>query len=183
MSILIFTEFSCLSSQIGCQKVHQNNDDDQYHTGGKGGVSSVHTAVPGGNVHVDCQRPAAVQQRARHLRHAPQSEDQRRRFANNAAHTQNHGGEDALGSGRQYDFQNGPQFSGAQPEAALPIEVRHRLDGLLRGSDDGGQHHDGYSKHAAENRVAQIQHGAEEDGAEQAVDDGGNSRQCLGGTP
>ena len=59
----------------------------------------------------------------------------------------------------------------------------HRLDGLLRGADDDGQHHDGQGKAAGQHRPAEAQLHDEQDEAEEPQDDGGHPRQAFGPEP
>ncbi|MPM31540.1 hypothetical protein SDC9_78095 [bioreactor metagenome] len=84
-------------------------------------------------------------------------------------------------SRRQHQTEYRTQPPGPQAEAALPEGIRHRLQGLLGGSHNHRQNHDGQRHRARQNGVAPAQGHQKQQVAEQAIHNGGNPRQGFGG--
>ena len=103
------------------------------------------------------------------------------RLAQDTAHGQNAAGEHAVHAAGQHHRADGAPLAGAQTEGALAVGLGHGLQALLRSTHDGGQVHDDQGHGAGEKGFLHAQELAEEHLAHQAVDNGGDAGQRLGG--
>ena len=79
----------------------------------------------------------------------------------------------------QHDGADDVPLACAEAQGTLTVALRHRLEGLLRGADDGGQVHD-HQRQAAGEQAGLEAHGLGEDQhTHKAVDDAGDARQRL----
>ena len=107
--------------------------------------------------------------------------DQRGSLAHDAARRQNDTGQDTGHGAGQHDGEHRAQLAGAEAEAALAVGIGHGDERFLGGAHDDRQYHDGQRERTGDQRVAPVQLGDEEQHTEQAVDDGGDALQGLGG--
>ena len=108
---------------------------------------------------------------------------QRRRFPDDTAHGQNHGGEDSRNGAGQHDAQNHPQLARAQGHGSLLVGAGHREEAFLGGADDGRQDTEGHGQAAGQNGGSHAEHYAEHRVTEQAEQNRGDAGQNLRGKP
>ena len=145
-------------------------------------------ALAGQGVHVHGQGAAGVEEgedalagEVGDLGHGAGGEQQGRHLAHATAEGQNNAAQDAGHRRGQHAAGHRAQPPGTEAEAALAVGIGHRHERLLGGAHDDRQHHDGQSAGAGQQREAPAASRHEEQHAEQAVDDGGNALQRLGG--
>ena len=68
-----------------------------------------------------------------------------------------------------------------QAHGTLPVALRHRLEGFLRGADDGGQVHDHQRERTGQQTGLEAQRLTEHQHTHQTVDDAGDARQRFVG--
>ena len=127
------------------------------------------------------QRAGRAEDALGDLGHRAGGVDQRSGLAHDAARGQDNARQDAGHGAGQYDGKHGAQLARTQAEAALAVGVRHGDERFLGGAHDDGQHHNGQREGTGDQRVAPVQLGDEEQHAEQAVHDGRDALQGLGG--
>src|SRR5208337_4199077 len=126
----------------GGAEVEDHDDYKQNNAGGEqglpvaaGGVAQLQGDVTGEGAHRVQDGGGQLQGIARH-------HDHRHGFAHRPAHAQDNGGHDARrGRGQHYPAHRLP-LGGPQGDGALPVEGRHRAEGVNGDADDGGQDHD-----------------------------------------
>ena len=106
---------------------------------------------------------------------------QRRCLAQYASYCQDAAGDDAVHAAGQHHRADGAPLPCAQSEGSLPVALGHGFQALLRGTHDGGQVHDDQRHGAGDQGFLHAQKLAEEHLPHQAVDDGGDAGQRLGG--
>ena len=107
--------------------------------------------------------------------------DQRGGLAHDAACGQNNAGQNTRHGAGQHDGEHRAQLARAKAEAALAVGIGHSDERFLGGAHDDRQYHNGQRKRTGNQRVTPVQLGDEEQHTEQAVDDGGDALQRLGG--
>ena len=127
------------------------------------------------------QGAGGAEHTGRDLCHRACGIDQRGGLADDAARGQNDAGQNAGHGGRQHNREHRAQLARAQTKAALAVRVGHCDQRLLRRAHDDGQNHDGQRERTGDHRIAPVQLGDEEQHTEQAVDDGRDALQRLGG--
>ena len=127
------------------------------------------------------QRAGRAEDALGDLGHRAGGVDQRSGLTHDAARGQDNAGQDARHGAGQYDGKHGAQLARTQAEAALAVRIRHGDERFLGGAHDDGQHHNGQREGTGDQRVAPVQLGDEEQHAEQAVHDGRDALQGLGG--
>ena len=68
-----------------------------------------------------------------------------------------------------------------QAHGTLTVALRHRLEGFLRGADDGGQVHDHQRERTGQQTGLESQRLTEHQHTHQTVDDAGDARQRFVG--
>ena len=102
-------------------------------------------------------------------------------LAQDTAHGQDAAGDDAVHAAGQHHRADDPPLACAQAEGAFPVALGHGLQALLGSAHDGGQVHDDQGQGAGQQGGLHIQELAEEQHTHQAIDDGGNAGEGLGG--
>ena len=107
--------------------------------------------------------------------------DQRGSLAHDAARGEDNTGQNAGHGAGQHDGEHCAQLARAEAEAALAVGVGHGDERFLCRAHDDGQYHDGQRECTGDHAVAPVQLGDEEQHTEQAIDDGRDALQRLGG--
>ena len=106
-------------------------------------------------------------------------EEQGRALTHDTAHGQDAAGDDAVDAAGQHDGADDVPLARAEAQSALPVALRHRFEGLLRGTDDGGQVHDHQRQAAGEQAGLKAHCLGEDQHTHEAVDDAGDARKRL----
>src|SRR5665648_301915 len=126
----------------GGAQIQDHDDDEEHDAGGEqglpvaaGGVTQLQGDIAGQGAH-------RVQNRSRDLEGVASHHDHRHGLPDGPAHPENNCGNDAGGGRGQHHPANRLPAGGPQGQRAVPIEVRHRGEGVDGDADDRGENHD-----------------------------------------